>query len=83
MDKDTFKLHFDTDTQIPCMKKEKDEQTKIHRETDSEVQTGFMPQALDNNGRLHKLFPACSPENYISHLNSKCDALWEHQEGKS
>ena len=77
MNRDIFKFHFDSDTQITYVKKEKDEQTKNHREADSEVQTGFMLQVLDSNRRPHKLCPVCSFENYLCHLNPNSEALWQ------
>ena len=50
MEKDTFQLHYDVDTGVSYVKKVKDEQTKNHKETNQEIQTGFMPQVLSSNG---------------------------------
>ena len=75
--KDMFQLHFDSETGISYVKKIQDEETKNHRETDSEIITGFMPQMLDTNGRPHKMCPVHSFENYVSHLNPKIQKLWQ------
>ena len=74
---DTFELIFDEVTRISYVKKKKDEQTKNHKECDSEVITGFMPQILDNTGAPHKMCPVRSFENYITKLNPKNTSLWQ------
>ena len=51
MEKDTFQLHFNVDTQITYVKKVCDEQTKNHKETNVEIQSGIIPQVLDVNGQ--------------------------------
>ena len=58
MPKDTFKLEYDTDTQIAYVRKVQDEGTNIHQEIDSEIITGFMPQTINQTtGNPHKLCP--------------------------
>ena len=42
-----------------------------------EIITGFMPQILDSKGMSHKLCPVRSFENYLGHLNDKCNGLWQ------
>ena len=46
MDKTTFSLQYDPELQIAYIKKVKDEMTKNHRDKDTEITTGFMPQVL-------------------------------------
>ena len=77
MNKNTFKLHFDEEINIAYVQKVCDEMTKNHKSKDNEITTGFMPQVFDENGRPHKLCPVRSYKNYISHLNPKCDKLWQ------
>ena len=59
------------------MEKVEDETTKNHKETNYEVQTGFMPQMVNSNGKPHKLYPVRSFENYLGHLNPKIPNLWQ------
>ena len=54
-----------------------DELTKNHREKDSELITGFMPQLLNADGTPHRLCPVQSYENYINALNEECNFLWQ------
>lgn len=75
--KDTFTLMFDNESKIAYVKKTRDELTKNHRENDTEMVTGFMPQLLDMNGHPHRLCPVRSFENLLSHLNPKIDSLWQ------
>lgn len=78
MTKSTFELQYDVDTKMAYVKKVKDEMTKNHRENDSEIVTGFMPQLLDpTTGRPHKMCPVRSFENYIYHLHPELDSLWQ------
>ena len=72
-----FDLKFETDTAITYLQKVIDKMTKNHKETDAEVQTGFMHQMLDTNGQPHKYCPICSFENYVGHLNPNVKNLWQ------
>lgn len=75
--KDTFALQFDTQSHIAYVKKQKDELTKNHRESDDTMVTGFMPQLLDQNGKPHHLCPVRSFENLLAHLNPNVENLWQ------
>lgn len=75
--KDTFELVYDNESKITYVKKAKDELTKNHRETGTSMITGFMPQILDVDGKVHKMCPVHSYENYISKLNPKIPNLWQ------
>ena len=78
MTKETFELSFDVDTKIAFLKKKKDEMTKNHKECNSEVITGFMPQILDPlTGLPHKMCPIRSYELYISKSNPDLNSLWQ------
>lgn len=78
MKKDTFKLMYDSTSQISYVKKVRDEETKNHKETNSNIVTGFMPQIIDpETGRPHRLCPVRSFENYLGYLNPKLDRLWQ------
>ena len=77
MEKDTFQLHFNVDTQITYVKKVCDEQTKNHKETNVEIQSGIIPQVLDVNSQTHKLCPVRFYDNYLNHLNEENVALWQ------
>ena len=57
MQKDTFNLVYDSETKITYVKKVKDELTKNHKEVNSEITTGFMPQMLKEDGTPHKMCP--------------------------
>lgn len=60
------------------VKEVQDELTKNHKQRDNvEIITGFMPQILDAKGKPHKLCPVRSFENYLGHLNEKCNGLWQ------
>ena len=79
MTKDTLELNFDVDSKIAYLKKKRDEQTKNHKEFDSEVITGFMPQILDpNTGCPHKMCPLRNYELYIYKLHPDINNLWQH-----
>ena len=73
----TFDLVYDTETWITYVKKVVDELTKNHKEVNSEITTGFMPQILDVDGKPHKMCPVRSYENYINHLHKDSDELWQ------
>ena len=77
MTKQTFQLHYDTETKMSYVKKVIDEVQKNHLECDNEIITGFMPQMLDQQGRVHKLCPVRAFENYTNNLNKKCESLWQ------
>ena len=79
MDKSTFKLEFDTDSQIAYVCKVKDEMTKNHKDTGDEITTGFMPQILTAEGKPHKMCPVHSFVNYINHLSEEISACGKHQ----
>ena len=60
------------------MKKVQDELTKNHKEKDNvKIIIGFMPQILDTYGKPHRLCPVRLFENYLGHLNEKCNGLWQ------
>ena len=63
MGKDVFALDYDEVTGMAFVKKVKDELTKNHRDMDTGVPSGFMPQILDSNGRPHKMCPVRTYEN--------------------
>ena len=73
MDEDTFKLEYDIEAKISFVRKVKDKLTKNHKDKNTEVTTGFMPQVFGPNGQPHKICPVRSFENYISHLSPKCN----------
>lgn len=78
MTKETFKLEYDSETEIAYVKKVKDELTKNHREKDSKIVTGFMPQIIDpETGHPHRLCPVRSFENYLYHLHPEINSLWQ------
>lgn len=82
MTKETFSLEFDTEIGIAYVKKAKDELTKNQKQHDTEMVTGFMPQMLGPNGQPHKMCPVRSFENYIAHLISECNSLWQRPKKK-
>lgn len=75
--KNTFQVMYDSQAKIAYVKKVVDELAKNHRESDSQMVTGFMSQVLDFDGKPHHLCPVRSFENYIGHLNPKLDRLWQ------
>ena len=75
--KDVFDLRYNVDSGIAYVMKVKDELTKNHKENDSELITGFMPQILNADGTVHKLCPVRSYESYTSHLNTESNWLWQ------
>ena len=77
MTRTTFELCYDTESNMSFVKKVGDELTKNHRECDTELITGFMPQILDVDGTPHRLCPVRSFENYVNMLNDKCQFLWQ------
>ena len=77
MTKETFRLAYDSTTKIAYVLKAKDEMTKNHQESDNPVVTGFMPQILNADGTVNRLCPVRSYENYLGHLNEKCNSLWQ------
>ena len=77
MDKENFALEYNTETNIAYVRKVKDEMTKNPKTKDIDVTTGFMLQVLGSDGRSHRMCPARSFENYISHLNPGCNSLWQ------
>ena len=48
-----------------------------HKETNSEITSGSMPQIVGSDGRPHKMCPVRSYENYINHLHPDSDELWQ------
>lgn len=82
MTQDTFEVQYDVDSSMAFVKKVRDEETKNHKETNEVIVTGFMPQIIDpETGRPHRLCPVRSFENYIGHLNSKTNHLWQQAPG--
>ena len=82
MNKETFKLKYDSELQMAYVQKVQDEQTKNHQESNTEIITGFIPQLLDVDGSVHRLCPVRSFENYLNVLNPRCDALWQQPKNK-
>ena len=72
MEVDTFKVVFDDNLDLVYIKKEKDELTKNHKEVNSELITGYMPEIKGS-----KLCPINSFREYISHLNPNNKYLWQ------
>ena len=72
MKQDTFKVVFEDKLDLIYVKKAKDELTKNHKECNSEIITGYMPEI-----KGHKLCPVDSFREYLSHLNPSNDALWQ------
>ena len=58
------------------VKKVENKLTENHREKDTELITGFMPQILNEDCTSHGLCPVHSFENYINLFNEKCQFLW-------
>ena len=82
MTKETFQLHFDTETNISYVKKVMDEISKNHQECDNEIITGFMPQMLTSEGFPHKLCPVRAFENYTTKLHPDSNDLWQKPKKK-
>lgn len=82
MTKDTVKLEYDVESKMAYVKKVKDELDKNHHESDTEIVTGFMPQLLTASGKVHKMCPVRSFENYIAHLNPGSEWLWQQARKK-
>ena len=78
----TFELKFDTNTGISYIQKVKDELTKNHREKDSELITGFMPQMRNSHGSISRLCPVQSYENYVNLLDKGVEYLWQRPKPK-
>ena len=70
--KDTFQLVHDEDTNMVYVKKVEDEETKNHKETDSEIITAFMPELKGS-----KMCPVMSFTTYMSALSPKTNYLWQ------
>ena len=77
MKRDTFQLEYNTETGMSYVFKAKDEKQKNHKECNSPIITGYMPQLLDENGYPHKLCPVRSFENYTFSLNEDMEYLWQ------
>ena len=69
--KDTFKTITD-ESGIVYVKKVEDEETKNHKEIDSEIITAFMPEM-----RGSKYCPVMSFMTYVSALSSETKYLWQ------
>ena len=78
----TFELQYDTTTGITYVKKIVDEMTKNHREKDTELITGFMPQLKNPDGSIAKLCPVRSFENYINALDKSVEFMWQRAKNK-
>ena len=72
MTKDTFKLVTEDETGLCYITKAIDEETKNHKESDSEIISGYMPE-LPNN----KYCPVQSFLTYKISLDPKIDHLWQ------
>ena len=68
----TFRVVFDQQLDLIYIKKDKDELTKNHKEINSEIITGYMPEM-----RGSQFCPVDSFREYISHLNPNNDSLWQ------
>ena len=78
MKKNTFELDFDTDTRIAFVKKVTDEMQKNHKEANSEIITGFMPQIIvPATGNPHRMCPVRSFELYLHRLHPDNEFLWQ------
>ena len=73
----TFKLQYDVSTGMSYVKKVQDELTKNHREKDNELITGFMPAIKDSTGKVAKMCPVRSFENYLNSLDKTVPYLWQ------
>ena len=71
MKRNTFKLQFDTRSEIWYVIKDIDELTKNHKDID-ELVSGFMPENRDDH-----LCPVRSFRIYMEHLNPENDFLWQ------
>ena len=72
MTKKTFALRKDPDTEFSYIAKVMDEETKNHKETDSEIITGFMPEIP-----YCKMCPVQSFLTYLYSLSPEVDHLWQ------
>ena len=77
MTKSTFQLEYDTETNISYVRKVEDEVQKNHKEYNSEIITGFIPQIRNADGSVNKLCPVRAFENYVGKLNPKNNSLWQ------
>ena len=77
MTKATFELVYNEEIKITYLKKKQDEATKNHKETKSEMITGYMLQILDQSCHPHWLCPICSYKNYLNHFHDDCKFLWQ------
>ena len=78
MKKDTFELHYNSDTGMAYVYKARDEKQKNHIETNNPIITGFIPSILDpTTGQPHKMCPVRSFESYSGSLNPQCEYLWQ------
>ena len=80
MTKDTFQLKYENDLQMAYIEKVQDEETKNHKECNTEIVTSFIPQLMDINGKVHRLCPVRSFENYLNVLNPKCNSQSSHSD---
>ena len=70
--KDNFEVTTDPDTSLHYVCIAKDEETKNHKETDSDIISGFMPEIKDS-----KYCPVTSYLRYVKALSPKSDKLWQ------
>ena len=70
--KDHFEVITDRESGLKYVMISKDEETKNHKETDSDIISGFMPQIPDS-----KYCPVSSFECYFDALSPKSNKLWQ------
>ena len=72
MTKKTFALKRDEETGFCYIAKVMDEETKNHKETDTAIITGYMPEIPNN-----KMCPVHSYLTYVCGLSPEVDNLWQ------
>ncbi len=75
---DTSKVCVDYDSHLKYVKKVKDEMQKNHKETNSEIITGFMPEIPES-----MYCPVKSFQEYCHHLHPENEYLWQNPNEKS
>ena len=70
--KDTFKIVTDKDTNLTYIEKVQDEETKNHKEVDSDIITAYMPEISGS-----KMCPVMSFTTYVSSLSPQSKYLWQ------
>ena len=72
MKKDHFKLSFDEHRSIHYIELAKDEETNNHKETDQDIECGFMPEMKGS-----KYCPVTSYLTYIMSLSRQSNLMWQ------